>query len=178
MGRRGPPPKPTILKLVAGNPGGRALNASEPIPPPMPLAFEPGGPAPPPWLEGEAIQVWRHLVPRLSAIGLARSLDEYALGRYCQLLVMWVEVSAFLKKNGPTYPVRADPVNGRPGRVIGVRPWPQQSMVPRLNRELMAIEREFGMTPAARSRITTGAEKTAKGDVGELRKKFLATPAG
>jgi P27 family predicted phage terminase small subunit len=167
MGRRGPPPKPTMLKLVAGNPGGRPLNMHEPIPPA-------GEPTPPDWIDDRARAVWAQVVPRLSSIGLARTIDWPMLARYCQLLVMWADATAFIAKNGPTYPQRAPGKDGKPGRVIGSKLWPEQTMIPRLNRELLALEGQFGIGPAARSRIQVHTEKTSKGDVSELKQRFFA----
>lgn len=178
MGRRGPPPKPTILKLVSGNPGGRPLNTREPVPPPIAMGGAPAEIASPAWLPPRAVEVWKQLVPRLASIGLARTLDEYMLARYCELLVMWMDDTAFLAKNGSKYPIRAEAKRGKPGRILGFKPWPEKSLILRINRELMAIEREFGMSPSARSRITTSAEKSTKGDVGDLRRKFLTPSAG
>lgn len=178
MGKRGPPPKPTILKLVSGNPGGRPLNTREPVPPPLSMTSTATEIAAPAGLPADAIAIWKQLVPKLASIGLARTLDEYMLGRYCELLAMWGSANAFLAQSGRKYPIRAESKNGRAGRVLGFKPWPEVGMVFRLNRELMAIEREFGMSPAARSRIMISAEKGAKGDVGDLRRKFLTAPAG
>ena len=56
MGRRGPPPKPGIIKLIEGNPGKRKINRREP---------QPANDAPrcPAWLTPEAKTVWRRVVP-------------------------------------------------------------------------------------------------------------------
>lgn len=50
-------------------------------------------------------------------------------------------------------------------------------LIPRLARELLAIEREFGLTPSSRSRITVQAEQSAKGDTDEIKRKFFADNA-
>ena len=167
MGRRGPAPKPTALKLVGGNPGNRPLNGSEPVPP----AGEPDVPA---WVIGPSLEIWRQLVPGLSRVGLARRIDGVVLGRYCVLLHRWIEAIEFIRKNGPTYPVRAEPRGDqRTGRVVAVREFPQNAEMRRLNQQLLVLEREFGLTPAARTRITVNAEQAVKGDVNELKRRFF-----
>ncbi len=169
MGRRGPPPKPTVLKLVAGNPGGRPLNIREPVPPP-------GDAEPPPHLDERARSVWAQVVPRLVKIGLARSIDGEALARYCQLVTMWRDCTAFIEKNGRSYPVRAESGDPKkPGRIVRFDAFVETSMAMRLARELLAIEREFGLTPAARSRIQVAAETASKGDINDLKAKFFAS---
>lgn len=169
MGRRGPPPKPTLLKLVSGNPGGRPLNAHEPVPPP-------GDAEPPSHLDERARLVWQQVVPRLARIGLARSVDGEALARYCQLIVMWRDCTAFIEKNGRSYPVRAESADPKkPGRIIRFDAFTETSLVMRLARELLAIEREFGLTPSARSRIQVAADTAAKGDMNELKAKFFSS---
>jgi len=168
MGRRGPAPKPTALKLVGGNPGGRPLNTREPIPPP-------GEPDLPVFTDERARLVWQQLVPRLARIGLARSIDGHALERYCVLLVRWRDAAAFVDKNQPTYPVRAEGKDGRPGRIILVREFPQAAAERKLNQQLLALEREFGLTPAARSRINVETERGVKGDVNEIKRRFISS---
>lgn len=169
MGRRGPPPKPTLLKLVSGNPGGRPLNAHEPVPPP-------GDAEPPSHLDERARLVWQQVVPRLARIGLARSVDGEALARYCQLIVMWRDCTAFIEKNGRSYPVRAESADPKkPGRIIRFDAFTETSLVMRLARELLAIEREFGLTPSARSRIQVAADTASKGDINELKAKFFSS---
>lgn len=173
MGRRGPAPKPTVLKLAAGNPGGRPLNRREPIPPP-------GEPDIPAFGDARATLVWQQLVPRLVRIGLARSIDGHALERYCVLLVRWRDAAAFVDKNQPTYPVRAEGKDGRPGRIVQVREFPQAAAERKLNQQLLALEDRFGLNPAARSRINVEVEKTSKGDMGDIKRRFILggpTPA-
>ena len=51
MGRRGPPPKPTRIRLLQGNPSKRPINKREPKPPD-------GSPRCPAWLSPEAKRTW------------------------------------------------------------------------------------------------------------------------
>ena len=72
MGRRGPKPTPTALKILRGNPGHRPINADEPQPKPAKSL------RPPAWLDPKAARIWRELGPRLHALGL---LTDAALWR-------------------------------------------------------------------------------------------------
>ena len=113
-------------------------------------------------------------------IGLARSIDGHALERYCVLLVRWRDAAAFVDKNQPTYPVRAEGKDGRPWRIVQVREFPQAAAERKLNQQLLALEDRFGLNPAARSRINVEVEKTSKGDMGDIKRRFILggpTPA-
>lgn len=171
MGRRGPPPTPTALKKLAGNPGGRRLNPAEPIPPA-------GEPDIPPELDERERAVWSQIVPSLAKLGLARRIDGQALMRYCQLVVFWHDCIAHKSRHGRTYPIRADSDDPKkPGRIVRIAFFEEVRLIPRLARELLAIEREFGLTPSSRSRITVQAEQSAKGDTDEIKRKFFADNA-
>ena len=77
----GPPPKPTALKLLAGNPGHRKLNDKEPKP-----AI---GAAPPAWIKADPVLLakWKFHAPRLTRLGLLTEIDDTALGMVCVLEV-------------------------------------------------------------------------------------------
>lgn len=143
MGRRGPPPKPTALKLAAGNPGRRKLNVQdEPKP-------EPGAGAPPDWLGDDARAIWFQLAPPMTRSGLATTVDERTLGRYCVLLALWIRASkACQKAQSQAYPTK-----NRKGQITGHRELPAFAELRRLGPQLLQLEREFGLTPAARTRI-------------------------
>ena len=59
---RGNKPKPTVLKLITGNPGRRPLNAREAKP-------EVQVPEPPQWLAGDALVEWQRITPLLAEVG-------------------------------------------------------------------------------------------------------------
>lgn len=161
MGRRGPAPKPTILKLAAGNPGKRPLNLREPVPPK-------GEPPKPDFLTEGAARIWDDLVPGLCRSGLARSIDGPVLARYCCLFEDWLAARAALRK-GSTYPVK----DGH-GNVVSVREFPQAGQARRLNSQLLTMEREFGLTPASRTRIHAENDHTASVSVDELKRRMFA----
>ncbi len=129
--------------------------------------------------------MWRQLIPKLSTLGLAKQVHAQVLARYCELLVLWVDCVAFTRKNGRSYAVRADPTNGvdsegkrkeKPGRILGFRKFPEVDMMIKVHKELLIIEREFGGTPAAETRVKIEIERAAKGDVGDIKSRFFAPP--
>ena len=113
MGKRGPAPKPTKLKLAQGNPGRRPLNESEP-----PQVV--GAPPLPDGMGKSQQQVWEQVTESLGKMGLLAETDGTPIERYSRLLVLWRKLMDFVEKNGEVYPVReAD------GRIKLMRPWPQ-----------------------------------------------------
>ena len=141
MGKRGPAPKPTALRLVEGNPGNRPINHREPKP-------TLGAPPMPEWMRPDAKRVWRHTVPMLKQMGVLAHVDRDALAMYCQMYARWREAEEFLKEKGAVYVVRTDG-----GAVKYAAQYPQVGIASNLAKQVRAYQQEFGMTPSARSQI-------------------------
>jgi len=143
MGTRGPAPKPTALKKLAGNPGKRALNPLEPKSPKrikMPATL------------GDAARVeWRRLVRQLEAMNLLQSVDADALALYCETYVTWATGLEQLRKLGTIvkspsgYPIQN----------------PYFAIVTQCQKQMQQLLSQFGMTPASRTRIQVPEEKGA-----------------
>ena len=150
MGRRGPPPKPTSLKLLAGNPGKRPLNRREPQP-------ERRTPQCPRQLTPSAKREWRRISKELASLGLLTRIDRAPLAVYCQAWARWLECEDRLRKHGVV-------VRGADGT-------PVQSPYFRIANEAMKqmarMLIEFGMTPSARSRIEISLQE--QDDLDEAR---------
>jgi P27 family predicted phage terminase small subunit len=152
MGRRGPPPKPTALKLLNGNAGKQRLNDREPKPPI-------GAPRRPDWLSPEATKVWKRLVPQLRQMRVLTVVDADALAAYCHTFVRWRAAEEFLEQRGLVYPILDEK-----GRVRCMQQWPQVSIARHMLLVLRAYQQEFGLTPAARSRIHAEESDNAASD--------------
>jgi P27 family predicted phage terminase small subunit len=135
MGKRGPPPKPAYLKLLAGNPGKRKINRREPRP-------APGQPSIPSWLSGAAKSEWRRVWKAVPP-GLITKLDRYVFAQYCQNVARMAELEKILTEVGYTFVTDKGYVVQRPelGMLKGL-----QSLTTRLCGEL-------GLTPSSRGRI-------------------------
>jgi P27 family predicted phage terminase small subunit len=134
---RGRPPKPTVLKLITGNPGCRPLNANEPQP-------RRQLPAPPVELCEDGKVEWRRICSELHRLGLLTVLDRGALAAYCQAYGRWIMAERELLGQSLI-------IETGTGSVI------QNPLVGIANKAMLAFLRcavEFGMTPAARSRIS------------------------
>ncbi len=86
MGRRGPAPKPTTLKLLDGNPGKRPISKREPKP-------TGGAPSMPSILPREAKAEWKRLVAEMPAEMLTL-VDRAGLSLVC---VWWAICHANIK---------------------------------------------------------------------------------
>lgn len=75
MGKRGPAPQPTALKLLAGVKPSR-VNSGEPLP-------ASGDVEPPSWLPSDALAVWRRLAPDLTRQGVLTPWDCDLFADYC-----------------------------------------------------------------------------------------------
>ena len=144
MGRRGPAPKPTALKRALGNPGKRALNEHEPVPPSPPS----GEVAPPTRLSERAKEIWADLSPLITAMGCLTTVDVGAFGRYCEGLVIYLRLQAFVEANGTTYVLKDE--QGKPRRVVK---FPEAEELRHWTKTLCQFEDRFGLNPSARSRI-------------------------
>ena len=141
MGRRGPPPMPTKLKLLRGNPGKRPINKREPKP-------KRETPRCPVWLTPEAKKFWKQIVPELRRLGVLTVVDGPALTNLCQTYVRWRAAEEFIAKHGECYPLRS-----QSGQIRYMQQFPQVSIARNLLHQLRGFYQEFGLTPASRTRI-------------------------
>jgi len=146
VGRRGPPPQPTRLKMLKGNPGKRSPKTREPRPPKQ-------VPTCPRWLNPEAKGCWRHNVPLLKLMGILARADRDALTAYCQTYSRWKAAEQFLEKHGEVYPIRDEN-----GNVRCMQQFPQVAISRNLLQVLQRYQQEFGMTPSARTRLHVSAD--------------------
>lgn len=148
---KGRKPKPTNLKLLAGNPGKRPINKNEPKPPPI-------APKCPGWLNKEGKKEWKRIAPLLERLGLLTEADMANLAAYCRTYAEMVEAEQFLEKHGLTYQI---PKRDEEGKVVGlyVQQWPQVSIVRRCQEEIRAYSALFGLSPSDRSRMSLPTER-------------------
>ena len=142
---RGRKPKPTALKLLAGNPGKRALNRREPKPPP-------GIPDCPEHLDDLARAEWFRTAAVLSEMGLLSRADATALAAYCTAYGRWRQAEDQVRKYGT---IVKSPEKGFPMKspYLCVAEQALESM-----RKFMV---EFGLTPSSRGRIRLPADSPA-----------------
>tara|TARA_Y100000310_G_scaffold14232_2_gene14424 strand:- start:415 stop:894 length:480 start_codon:yes stop_codon:yes gene_type:complete len=91
-------------------------------------------------------------------MGILTAADQTALARYAATIVLWREAYEFIRKHGTTFPVKE--LNKKTGKTVttGLREWPQVSLVRSAADQLLKLEREFGLTPSARSSIQLSPE--------------------
>ena len=154
---RGRKPKPRIVRLLEGNPGKRRL----------PPDIRPTGRAEmPAQLVGEAAAEWARVVPGLAALGLATDLDRAALTAYCVSWARWMESEAALATEGRV-------TRGVEGSLVA-SPWVAIAREDRKSLREFAVE--FGMTPAARTRVKvdeTRVPSKATGTDGKAPGRFF-----
>lgn len=141
----GPRPKPTELKRLAGNPGRRPLNDSEPeFPVPGRMLNVPA------YLGDTAADVWRDLGRPLLDAGLFTVVDKYALAMFCAAAGRWIEAEEALQKTGgPVLTSDNDNLYQNPHLHVANRAWDQM-------RQMFG---EFGLTPAERSRLRVAIQE-------------------
>lgn len=138
MGRRGPAPTPTAILNARGSWRAKQ-NPDEPKP-------DVGAPKCPRELSRESRKVWRG-VSALIAPGVLTKDSVQTLSRYCHGLVRWWKLADWLENNPDTYETRDEA-----GNIRHVR-HPNVGTYEKLGRDLLRIEQEFGLTPAARTRV-------------------------
>lgn len=154
MGKRGPPKKPTELKLLQGCPGGRSKLPKGEVKPQVIKDTD----APAELTDG-ARAVWEDMVPRLKRLNLFTELDVNTFRRYCELYARWINAANRLKQTGQTHvPIfhertAAEIRNNVPMRLHYLQELPESIEFRKLPNELLRLEQQFGMTPAARASI-------------------------
>ncbi len=157
MGR---PRLPTQDKIARGNPGKRSLDRQEPDPDYLDDL------EPPKWLPEAAKAVWRELAAKLRKAKVLTVIDVPAFEKFCVAHARWRAAVQDLEVRGVM--VARAPKDGARDTVAGeakVEAAPQvinqlvfaESM---FFKQAVALEREFGMTPAARTRVSIEPQLT------------------
>lgn len=144
---RGRKPKPTALKLIAGNPGKRALNAHEP----QPCADLAASPA---WLTERQQATWREVV-ELSPPGLLKDVDASVFAVWVVAFDLYQEASEKLARTGML--IKA-PNTGVPMQS------PYLAIVNRQAQIMLKAAAEMGFTPASRSRVVVKRDASTADD--------------
>lgn len=143
MGR---PAKPTSLKLVAGNPGKRAISKQEPDPDYLQDLTAPV------WLKPAAKAVWDEMAPMASKAKLLTEVDVQTFAMGCNALAEYRKAADMVDAQGS---IRIKKAVNEDGKVVDageyLNPWAgAQSMY---FKQAMAVFSQFGMTPRARTGI-------------------------
>ena len=152
----GPSKTPTAIAELKGKPGHRPLNPNEPT------VANNGLPKPPSDFDDDELVVWDSLAQMLYNMGVFRDPDVEELAMLCRAKVRYMDASEQLKEEGYV----SDGAQG--GRILN----PLVRVMEQASNEMHRIRQNFGMTPAARTKIaaTPPEKKTTRFD-GQSRKR-------
>lgn len=149
MGQRGPKPLPGNVHLLRGNPSKLPLAQLDdgPIRPDVAV------PKCPEQLSDEAKAEWRRITKHLLKLGLISHIDRAVLAAYCSAWGEFVWAEKHIQSLNEQDP------SGERGRIWNTPSGYKQMSVAlqiknRAMEQLKQFAAEFGMSPAARSRVT------------------------
>lgn len=141
---RGRKPKPTRLKVVSGNPGGRPLNESEP----KPTAFLASAPD---WFDELQESYWDDAIESAPK-GLLGTMDR-------EVLTVWV-CAAVMHRRAMVAQTQLDQGKAAPMLTKTPSGMPIQSpyvgIINKQSQVMLKAAAEMGFTPSSRSRISIG----------------------
>lgn len=138
MGYRGPSPKPTEIRRLEGNLSRRPYNENEPR-----LRLQ--SPKCPDYLDEEAKKEWRRLSRILLRTRVLTEGDDIALANLCQSYSTMVRAQKKLNQSGLMMKTPSGYLQQSP----------PLSIVNSSMQTITTLLREFGLTPASRTRIQT-----------------------
>jgi P27 family predicted phage terminase small subunit len=136
MGKRGPKPLPTKLKVLQGTARREDIEREEPKPKPV-------RPRCPQWLPTRGKRKWRQLAPELEELGLLTSVDGEALAIALLHWSLAVEAAEILKKEGTI----ATDERGLP------RKHPACQILRDNSASFRHYMQEFGLSPSSRTQF-------------------------
>lgn len=154
-------PKPSSLKLVQGNPGRRPIGNDEPLP-------EIVAPDCPAHLTPDARAEWDRIMPLLIRLKIVSEIDTAALALYCQSYGRWQEaerkIAEMKEKGGDGLLVKAP--SGYPIQN------PYLAIANRAMEDCNKYLQQFGLSPAARTRVTVSLQGDLFGNEEAQRSKY------
>jgi P27 family predicted phage terminase small subunit len=118
-----------------------------------------GAPEMPDWLDEEARAIWSRTAPMLEELGVLSEMDRIALASYCSAASLAIQATRQVNREGLMK-------RATKGSLFGPKVNPLIKIAQGARAQALRIGAEFGLTPAARSRIST-APAPAKGDEAE-----------
>ena len=137
MGYRGPAPTPSAIRRLEGNPSRRPLNSHEPKP-------RANRPRMPKHLDERAQKEWRRLVPMLEQMRVLTEADGIALANLCVDYSILQQAQESLSKTG---------LLSKTTKTGMIHQSPLLNIISVTTDRVTRGLREFGLTPASRSRI-------------------------
>lgn len=147
MGKRGPRPAPTALKLVQGTRSDR-VNHEEPVPSTTDVV-------PPEWLGEDGLEIWDGYAPDLIRKGVLTAWDVEAFAVCCDAAARRRRAVAAIAAEGEVVDA---PVFNKNGEQTGERRTRNQWLLV-LNQADAQLQRwaaRFGLTPSDRAQLTGG----------------------
>ncbi|SBT89388.1 phage terminase, small subunit, putative, P27 family [Streptomyces sp. DI166] len=144
MGKRGPAPKPTQLRVLHGDRKDR-INTDEPAP-------SAGEVVPPEWLGAEALDVWEEYAPDLEAKRVLTSWDVEAFAAWCDAVARRRDAARHVEEEGA---VVEHPVFNKNGDQTGVRMGKNAWLLAldTADAQVRAYGARFGLTPSDRASL-------------------------
>jgi P27 family predicted phage terminase small subunit len=140
LGRRGPAPTPTKVKILRGETRPSRLNIHEPIPssdvPKMPAD-----------MDAEAKAVWRRVISSMGHTGVIRVPDSDILRCYCEAVSRYAQAARLYAGSGPL--VRRD---------AGLVKNPLHQVIRDDGDQIRLFARELGLSPSARAGLRVEPE--------------------
>ncbi|MBY0499307.1 MAG: phage terminase small subunit P27 family [Nitrosomonas sp.] len=142
--------KPTSLKIVEGNRGKRSTNKQEPDPEYL------NDLAAPSFLTKEAAQVWDEIVPDLRKAKLLTKIDIPMLSLGCEALARYRKLTAEIDVDCKSIGSEEEKKDK----------WMATTIQSMSFKQAMAVMQQFGMSPAARTRIAIQPQGDLFGETG------------
>lgn len=149
---RGRKPKPTAKKLLAGNPGKRALNKAEPE------FSKITNVDPPEWLSDRASQMWRMVVPELLRENVVAITDLHNVEAFCVAYDNWRMAQESVQQHGIV-------VAGAQGGPIKN---PALTAANETMRQIVTFGSMLGLDPASRTRLVGGNKEKDTNEFAQL----------
>lgn len=143
MGRRGPAPKPTQLRLLHGDRKDR-INDREPVARDI-------LPEPPETMSPDVRAIWDYTIGELQYMKTVAAADRDSLTAYCEAVIAHRKASQILAKSTVL-------VKGLHGGMVRN---PALQVQRDAAHTIRAFAQEFGLTPSARSRIQVDRDQAA-----------------
>jgi P27 family predicted phage terminase small subunit len=150
-------PKPDHLKVITGTAQPCRMNPSAP-------EGVKARPAAPEWLSERSAEIFDGVVELLEEMGLASGSDVVMLSMLASRIEEIEVCTAIIEDGGRTYVSKAETTTSKDGEVVIKqmhRARPEVAMRNEALRHVQSLLSEFGLSPAARSRVSAAGKKEA-----------------